>query len=451
MYVFKIVPFLNPDGVYNGCYRSDTLGHNLNRVYLKPNQQTQPSIYAVRKLIRYYHNSKDVEDSSLNADSSNASQESDSTEESIITNNNDNTTSGSESKSSTSSHEPYEEKSVIDMNVLTEVRNVSLSLPSTSSSSTTSLPLAISPTQIELTETNQNTNQVKSSAILFAAKSYSDNATATIDDQNENNIQSDIDNIKSESNDTNMIYNNNLTNSNNVQDKSNVEDKLASEKIVFSDKFMLELKPIAVATRPDSASSFAMASTSKSNKLKVKKMSLMKQPPHDNLLLSTPIPNCRNSSSSTNSRYSSKGTASFESKRKEEQSHNTNKSNTKNNSNGDKPSSKSIITGNITSRSTFKTPLTSRRSLNSTNIDISEDFDRKNENEQSSMFLYIDLHGHASKKGVFMYGNYLPKVAEAVECMLLPRLMSMNCHHFHFDACVFSERNMYHKYEIENF
>lgn len=50
--MFKIVPFLNPDGVHNGCYRSDTFGHNLNRVYLLPKLDTQPSIYAVRKLIR---------------------------------------------------------------------------------------------------------------------------------------------------------------------------------------------------------------------------------------------------------------------------------------------------------------------------------------------------------------------------------------------------------------
>lgn len=86
----------------------------------------------------------------------------------------------------------------------------------------------------------------------------------------------------------------------------------------------------------------------------------------------------------------------------------------------------------------------------STNINISADFckesNQRNCDEQSNMFLYIDLHGHASKKGVFMYGNYLPNIAESVECMLLPRLMSMNSHHFHFDACVFSERNMYHKY-----
>lgn len=79
---------------------------------------------------------------------------------------------------------------------------------------------------------------------------------------------------------------------------------------------------------------------------------------------------------------------------------------------------------------------------------ISKDFSSESEEkttDNSNMFLYIDLHGHASKKGVFMYGNHMANSAEAIECMLLPRLMSMNCHHFHFDACNFSERNMYHK------
>jgi DNA mismatch repair ATPase MutL len=65
--------------------------------------------------------------------------------------------------------------------------------------------------------------------------------------------------------------------------------------------------------------------------------------------------------------------------------------------------------------------------------------------ENSNLFLYLDLHGHASKKGVFMYGNHLPSIVEAVEVMLLPRLMSLNSHHFAFDACNFSERNMYLK------
>lgn len=44
---------LNPDGVFNGFYRSDTLGHNLNRFYLNPQIENHPAIFAVRRLIRY--------------------------------------------------------------------------------------------------------------------------------------------------------------------------------------------------------------------------------------------------------------------------------------------------------------------------------------------------------------------------------------------------------------
>uniref|UniRef100_A0A1B6BZZ5 Cytosolic carboxypeptidase-like protein 5 n=1 Tax=Clastoptera arizonana TaxID=38151 RepID=A0A1B6BZZ5_9HEMI len=61
----------------------------------------------------------------------------------------------------------------------------------------------------------------------------------------------------------------------------------------------------------------------------------------------------------------------------------------------------------------------------------------------SGLFLYIDFHGHASKKGIFMYGNHFSSLSDNVECMLLPKLMSLNSHNFHFSSCNFSERNMY--------
>ncbi|CAH2071748.1 unnamed protein product, partial [Iphiclides podalirius] len=64
---------------------------------------------------------------------------------------------------------------------------------------------------------------------------------------------------------------------------------------------------------------------------------------------------------------------------------------------------------------------------------------------ESGLFLYIDLHGHASKKGIFMYGNHFEDVESSVECMLLPRIMSLNNLHFHFSSCNFTERNMYLK------
>nr|CAI5859940.1 unnamed protein product [Callosobruchus analis] len=65
-----------------------------------------------------------------------------------------------------------------------------------------------------------------------------------------------------------------------------------------------------------------------------------------------------------------------------------------------------------------------------------------NSNE-SGIFMYLDLHGHASKKGVFMYGNHFNDIERNVECMLLPKLMSINNHNFHFNGCNFTERNMY--------
>ncbi|XP_039283758.1 cytosolic carboxypeptidase-like protein 5 [Nilaparvata lugens] len=61
----------------------------------------------------------------------------------------------------------------------------------------------------------------------------------------------------------------------------------------------------------------------------------------------------------------------------------------------------------------------------------------------SGLFLYVDFHGHASKKGIFMYGNHFGNTHDNVDCMLLPKLMSINNQNFHFDSCNFTERNMY--------
>ncbi|XP_065223197.1 cytosolic carboxypeptidase-like protein 5 isoform X1 [Planococcus citri] len=62
---------------------------------------------------------------------------------------------------------------------------------------------------------------------------------------------------------------------------------------------------------------------------------------------------------------------------------------------------------------------------------------------ESGLFLYIDFHGHASKKGIFMYGNHFDNISDKVECLLLPKLLSLNNPHFHFSQCNFSKRNMY--------
>lgn len=50
-FYFLFVPILNPDGVYRGNNRMDSIGQNLNRFYLFPELEKQPSCFAIKALL----------------------------------------------------------------------------------------------------------------------------------------------------------------------------------------------------------------------------------------------------------------------------------------------------------------------------------------------------------------------------------------------------------------
>jgi hypothetical protein len=55
--------------------------------------------------------------------------------------------------------------------------------------------------------------------------------------------------------------------------------------------------------------------------------------------------------------------------------------------------------------------------------------------------MYMDFHAHASKKGIFVFGNSLPEEQQP-ETVLLSKLISMNCINFDFNECNFSDKIM---------
>ena len=54
MYVFKIVPMLNPDGVIIGNYRCSLAGQDLNRQWRDPPKHLFPEIYYTKEVKNEY-------------------------------------------------------------------------------------------------------------------------------------------------------------------------------------------------------------------------------------------------------------------------------------------------------------------------------------------------------------------------------------------------------------
>lgn len=56
--IFKIIPMLNPDGVYLGNYRSNIMGVDLNRSWHAATQWAHPALYAAKDMLLAIDKSK---------------------------------------------------------------------------------------------------------------------------------------------------------------------------------------------------------------------------------------------------------------------------------------------------------------------------------------------------------------------------------------------------------
>ena len=61
--------------------------------------------------------------------------------------------------------------------------------------------------------------------------------------------------------------------------------------------------------------------------------------------------------------------------------------------------------------------------------------------ETDRLALYVDFHGHATRRGAFMYGNALAD-QQFIDMLLYPKLVALNTPYFDFAACNFTEKNM---------
>lgn len=446
-YVFKMIPFLNPDGVARGHYRTDTRGVNLNRVYLNPSLTYHPTVYASRALIRYYHYGCEKEDicEDSKSFSSRSIQNISESAELLDVKKKKNTPSFFKREKST--------KSVTGTKSSTTIKQ-----PSSTSESRSSKDKTLS-----------------GDAAILAEQVY---------DMKLQEKPSQTSECSSNGSKTNLEENPSILNDNTLRSclGSNVHLS-TSEEMNFSGSN--PLKPLretlknSISLLMESTSSVTSESMggneSRISKVKMgwcRECRLAVSKLEDTMpgitgmvpgYSATALHDMENAESGETVYFCTNCFKRYVISDRNEEVKVVEVPSTTSVavSAGDssdvraEPEAHDRITGS-TGDATVQTPVQKEEKPKPS---ISKQPKKKpvappitNTNRpppykepDSGLYLYIDLHGHASKKGIFMYGNHFEDLESCVECMLLPRIMSLNNLHFHFSSCNFTERNMYLK------
>ncbi|XP_070556995.1 cytosolic carboxypeptidase-like protein 5 isoform X4 [Ptychodera flava] len=299
-YIFKLIPLLNPDGVMRGHYRTDQRGVNLNRVYLDPDFDLHPSIYAAKVLIKYYHVQCRV----------------------------------------TKHEEPV--------------------VPKTA-------PVEQKPVKEQKPLESESEADIKPNAIIMVHPGTSQESGTK---QNGDIV---LENIQISENKTNSTGGGSNSGDMSVNAPLSGNDITVIQNGACGDSPMVSESTVSMAT--DSLSR---------------------------------LDDCKEDSGASD------GEATESDLCKEVSSLNLHA--------GDDGRSNSFV-------------LEGKESEENDYLSIPW--------KESGIAFYVDLHGHASKRGCFIYGNHLEDDQQQLENLLFPKLISLNTAHFDFTGCNFTEKNMY--------
>ncbi|XP_028402724.1 cytosolic carboxypeptidase-like protein 5 [Dendronephthya gigantea] len=465
-FVFKLIPLLNPDGVKRGHYRTDQQGVNLNRVYLDPSPELHPTIFAAKSLVAY-HNSKvsnneqilklvesldcEVPCTLLNENTSSGAE----IQSAAWSSSFESTQGGLQRKlpnsmdegaldSITEQEDPAiiveeivekndenEHKQNMNHDKLQMTRNSS---PSSSNIGSTSAN--------DLTEDSKaNGYTMKRTESSESSESACDNTESPISDCSSE--KTSVNN--SRSNESSSLLESCFEGHNNETSKPKLPSGLPTKRCDCSVDEFRENHPshCHVVSPSELENNSAVSGYAQINETQTK-ISELNNVVNDQVIVLQShgsSKDCSDDLSSQSSQLSGKSDALNTTASSANLAQNSSEQGTC------QPVSKPDKTNCSSSPN-------HNESINATTVPCSETQDQiglENDEDGSSVHascetklaFYVDLHGHASKRGCFMYGNYFEDDEQYTQCMLFPKLISINSSHFDFTACNFSEKNMY--------